>query len=62
MSCVLIGEDNEGMQRDYWYTLSRRWQELETAVEVGRKAGERTVERLSPRKAPTGQISGDIGA
>ncbi len=55
MSCVLIGEDNEGMQRDYWYTLSRRWQELETAVEVGRKAGERTVERLSPRKATTGK-------
>ena len=22
MSCVVIGEDNEGMQRDYWYTLS----------------------------------------
>ena len=55
MSCVLIGEGNEEMQRDYWYTLSRRWQELETAVEVGRKAGERTVERLSPRKAPTGK-------
>jgi PmbA protein len=55
MSCVLIGEDNEGMQRDYWYTLSRRWQELESAAAVGRKAGERTVERLSPRKAPTGK-------
>ena len=55
MSCVLIGEDNEGMQRDYWYTLSRRWQELEAAVDVGRKAGERTVERLSPQKAPTGK-------
>ena len=46
MSCVLIGEDNEGMQRDYWYTLSRRWQALEAAADVGRKAGERTVERL----------------
>ena len=55
MSCVLIGEDNEGMQRDYWYTLSRRWQELEAAVDVGRKAGERTVKRLSPQKAPTGK-------
>lgn len=55
MSCVLIGEENQGMQRDYWYTLSRRWQALEAAADVGRKAGERTVERLSPQKAPTGK-------
>ena len=55
MSCVVIGEDNEGMQRDYWYTPSRRWQDLEAAADVGRKAGERTVKRLSPRKAPTGK-------
>ena len=55
MSCVLIGEDNDGMQRDYWYSLSRRWQELESAVDIGVKAGERTVQRLSPQKAPTGK-------
>ena len=55
MSCVFIGEDNEGMQRDYWYSLSRRWQELESAVDIGVKAGERTVQRLSPQKAPTGK-------
>ena len=53
MSCVFIGEDNEGMQRDYWYSLSRRWQELESAVDIGVKAAERTVQRLSPQKAPT---------
>jgi PmbA protein len=55
LSCVLIGEDNEGMQRDYWYSLSRRWQDLEAAADIGVKAGERTVQRLSPRKAPTGK-------
>ena len=55
VSCVLIGEDNEGMQRDYWYSLSRRWQELESAVDIGVRAGERTVQRLSPQKAPTGK-------
>ena len=55
MSCVLIGEDNEGMQRDYWYTLSRRSENLEAAAAVGIKAGERTIQRLSPRKAPTGK-------
>ncbi|MEC8492833.1 MAG: metalloprotease PmbA [Pseudomonadota bacterium] len=55
MSCVLIGEDNDGMQRDFWYSLSRRWQELESAVDIGVKAAERTVQRLSPQKAPTGK-------
>ena len=55
MSCVLIGEDNDGMQRDYWYSLSRRWRELESAVDIGVKAAERTVQRLSPQKAPTGK-------
>ena len=55
MSCVLIGEDNEGMQRDYWYSMSRRAENLEDAAAVGIKAGERTIQRLSPRKAPTGK-------
>ena len=51
MSCVLIGEDNEGMQRDYWYSLSRRWR-VESAVDIGVKAGERTVQRCRLRKHP----------
>lgn len=56
MSCVVIGEDENGMQRDYWYTSSRDHNELEAAEEVGSKAGERTIARLSPRKAPTGRF------
>lgn len=55
LSCVLIGEDNNGMQRDYWYSLSRQWQALQDPVEVGEEAGRRTLARLSPRKAPTGK-------
>jgi PmbA protein len=54
LSCVLIGEDNNGMQRDYWYTLARKSNALDYAVAVGEEAGRRTVARLSPRKAPTG--------
>lgn len=56
MSCVLIGEDQSGMQRDYWYTTSRDHGGLEAAENVGQLAGQRTVARLSPRKAPTGQF------
>lgn len=54
LSCVLIAEDDNGMQRDYWYTVSRRPQDLEPADTVGLRAAERTVARLSPQKAPTG--------
>lgn len=56
MSCVLIAEDDQGMQRDYWYTSVRDPVDLEAGTELGRKAGERTIARLSPRKAPTGQF------
>ena len=54
ISCVLIGEDDNGMQRDYWYTVARDADDLEEPGDVGREAGRRTVARLSPRKAPTG--------
>ena len=54
LSCVLIGDDEQGMQRDYWYTIARDAADLDSAEAVGRQAAERTVARLSPRKAPTG--------
>lgn len=54
LSCVLIGEDDNGMQRDYWYTVARNAAELEDPEAVGKLAGERTVARLSPQNAPTG--------
>lgn len=56
MSCMLIGEDNGGMQRDYWYTVSRDANALEHPASVGRTAGERTVRRLSPQSLATGTI------
>ncbi len=54
LSCVLIGEDDNGMQRDYWYTVARDAAELDDPEAVGKLAGERTVARLSPQNAPTG--------
>ena len=56
MSRVLIGEDEQGMQRDYWYTVARKHEDLDAPAQVGEKAAERTVQRLSPRKAPTGKF------
>lgn len=53
ISCVVMGRDGEGMQRDYWYTTARDPAGLEPAAQVGQRAGERAVARLGARKLTT---------
>jgi PmbA protein len=53
ISCVVMGQDGDEMQRDYWYTTARDPSRLEAAEEVGRRAAERTVARLGSRKLST---------
>ena len=53
LSCVMIAEQNNSMQRDYWFTTSRNPLNLESPVEVGNKAAERTQNRLGARKLAT---------
>jgi PmbA protein len=53
VSCVLLGQANGDMQRDYWYTAARDWRELEDVEEVGRKAAGRAIGRLGAGKLPT---------
>lgn len=55
LSATLIAEDATGMQRDYWYDSARCWDDMQTAAEVGRQAGERTVRRLGARRIKTGE-------
>ncbi len=55
LSCAVVGKEGESMQRDYWYTLSRQGNRLETPEEVGRSAAQRTVARLNARQLPTQQ-------
>ena len=45
-----------GMERDYWYSISRKFSGLEPPEEVGRKAAERTVRRLGARKIATCRV------
>lgn len=54
LSCMVIGQDNAGMQRDYWYSVARKLENLEDAATVGRKAAQRTVDRLGSRSIKTG--------
>jgi len=53
LSCVVLAGTGEGMQRDYWYSSSRDWRELEQAEAIGRESARRTIARLGPRKLST---------
>lgn len=53
LSCAVIAGVGEAMQRDYWYTASRVPSSLESATDVGRRAAERALQRLQPRKLGT---------
>jgi PmbA protein len=54
ISCSVIAEQDEAMQRDYWYTNARDVQDMASAELVGRLAGERTIRRLGVRPMKTG--------
>ncbi|WP_193222163.1 metalloprotease PmbA [Alkalilimnicola sp. S0819] len=56
LSCVLVARDEQGMQRDYWYTVSRTPEGLEGAEAVGRRAAERTLRRLGARRVGTERV------
>ncbi len=55
-SVSMIAGADDGMQRDYWYTVARGEEMMESAEAIGRKAGERTVARLGAKRAPTGEV------
>jgi PmbA protein len=53
VSCVLLAQVGDDMQRDYWYSSARDAADLEPAESIGRKAGERAVQRLGARRLAT---------
>lgn len=56
ISCSVIAEADDGMQRDYWYSNARSADDLDSAQAIGRLAGERTVRRLGCRRVKTAQV------
>ncbi len=55
LSCSVLAQRGESMQRDYWYSVSRNAQNLESAVSIGNKAAERALRRLEGRSLSTRQ-------
>jgi PmbA protein len=52
----VLGVEGEAMERDYWYSTTRDWRELEDVASVGRRSGERAVRRLGARKLSTMKV------
>lgn len=55
-SCVVIGEQDEDMQRDYSFTVARRYADLLDPKQIGREAALETVARLGARKVATQKV------
>ncbi len=56
LSCSVVAQDGDSMQRDYWYTTSCLPSGLEGAEAVGLEAARRTVRRLGGRSIPTCEV------
>lgn len=50
ISCSVLAGEGTAMERDYDYMTARHGQDLEGASAIGRRAGEKAVKRLHPRK------------
>jgi PmbA protein len=53
LSCAVIAQDGDDMQRDYWYDSNRIAGRLADPQSIGRRAAERAVARLNGRKLGT---------
>jgi PmbA protein len=51
-----IAGEGTGMETDYDYSSTLHASDLESAAAIGRSAGERTVQRLNPRKVTTRKV------
>jgi PmbA protein len=56
VSMMAIAGEGLGMERDYDFSSALHAADLDRAEAVGRKAGERTVKRVNPRKVPTKKV------
>jgi PmbA protein len=56
ISMSAIAGDGTGMETDYDYTSALHAADLDSAEQIGRSAGERTVKRLNPRKVATRKV------
>ena len=56
-SSVAVAKDDKSMERDYEYTHKRHLNDIKNAEELGKKAAEYTLRKLSPKKIGSEKIS-----
>ena len=55
LSCSVIGQQGDDMQRDYWYSVARNAHDLDSSRHVGAMAAERVVRRLGAQSLSSRQ-------
>jgi PmbA protein len=56
ISATALAGQGTGMERDYDYSTAVHLRDLEDAAEIGRRAGDKAVARLNPRRPKTARI------
>ncbi len=56
VSCSVVAGEGSDKQTDYDYATATHLDDLRGAADIGRKAGKRTVRRLNPKLAETGEV------
>lgn len=56
MSCSVIAQEQDDMQRDYWYDSNCRATNLDSPEAIGKMTGERTARRLGGRQIESCQV------
>ena len=57
VSSVAVAKDDKSMERDYEYTLKCHLKDIKNAEELGKKAAEQTIKKLSPKKIGSEKIA-----
>ena len=55
-SVAPVAKQDGSMQRDYWYSSTRKFANLESSKHVGEKAAQRVLRRLGGRKVKTCEV------
>ena len=49
LSCIMLAQQGKSMERDYWYSSTRDFENLEDAESIGEEAARRAVSRLNAK-------------
>lgn len=53
LSCSVVAGQGDAMERDYWYSADRNFDQLLSPEDIGKTASQRAVARLHPKKIST---------